>query len=254
MLIDTHAHLHVKEFDVDRPEVIARAREAGVDFINVGFEPDGNEAAALLAEQHHTYWTAGIHPHHADLATEKNLNRIRELAKGPHGKRLKALGEMGLDFFKNHQPREVQLDAFKKQLQLALELNLPVIIHCRDAFEDALKILNDIKISVVVFHCFTGTVAQAQECWKRGYFTSFTGICTYPKADNVREVIKLAPLGQIMIESDCPFLSPQRHRGQRNEPSFIRETFQKLCEVRQMVPDELESALETNTKSFFRVV
>lgn len=254
MLIDTHAHLHVKEFDADRHEVIARAREASVDFINVGFEPDGNEAAALIAEKYGTYFTAGIHPHHADLATEKNLSRIRDLAKGPHGKRLKALGEMGLDFFKNHQPREAQIEAFTAQLHLARELNLPVIIHCRDAFSDALKILDREKISAAVFHCFTGSISEAEECFRRGYFTSFTGICTYPKAENVRAVIKVAPIDRIMIESDCPFLSPQNHRGQRNEPSFLKETFQKLCEIKQMAPNVLEPILEANTKKFFGVV
>ncbi|MBI2638108.1 TatD family hydrolase [Candidatus Peregrinibacteria bacterium] len=253
MLYDTHCHVYVREFDTDRDEVIKRSNEAGIRLIHVGFEPDGNEKAAVLAKQYNEYWTAGIHPHHANLATEKNLARIRELAKSHHGKRLKALGEMGLDFFKNHQPRDVQIQAFKAQLKLALELNLPVIIHCRDAFQDALKMLDTEKIINAVFHCFAGTLDEAQQCWSRGYLTSFTGICTYPKAENVRAVIKKAPIDRIMIESDCPFLAPQSHRGQRNEPSFLQETFKKICEIRAEKSDILEAILEKNTERFFNI-
>lgn len=254
MLYDTHCHVHTREFDADRDAVIQRAHEAGIKLIYVGFEPQGNEKAAVLAEQYDEFWTAGIHPHHADLATGKNLARIRELANSPYGKHLKALGEIGLDFYKNHQPRATQIAALKAQLALALELNLPVIIHCRDAFQEAFKILDAAKIQSAVFHCFTGTIAEAQQCWSRGYFTSFTGICTYPKAENVRAAIKQAPIDKIMIESDCPFLAPQGHRGQRNEPVFLHETFKKICEIRSENPAELEVILQKNTEKFFRVV
>jgi TatD DNase family protein len=136
---------------------------------------------------------------------------------------------------------------------LTLELNLPVIVHCRDAFEEAFKILNVEKISSAVFHCFTGTIQEAEQCWSRGYFTSFTGICTYPQAGNVRAVIAHAPLEKIMIESDCPFLAPQNHRGKRNEPSFLLETFQKISEIKKVTAEALEKVLEENTRRFFGI-
>lgn len=253
MLIDTHCHVHVSEFDADRSEVIKRAQEAEVECLFVGFEPDGNEKAALLAHQYNGYFTVGIHPHNADLTTDKNLERMRQFAKGEDGKRLKAIGELGLDYFKNHQPREVQLKAFSSQLQLARELQLPVIIHCRDAFEDVLKILAQEKIVDAVFHCFAGTLEEAQECWKRGYYTSFTGICTYPKAQNIRSAIAAAPTPKIMIESDCPFLAPEGHRGERNEPSFLRETFRKIAQVKKIPEPEMEEILFQNTRRFFRL-
>lgn len=253
MLIDTHSHLHVKEFDADRAQVIERAREAGVDFIAVGFEPEGNTAAAALAAQYNTFWTAGIHPHHADLATNENLQCIVQLKKAPLGSRLVALGEMGLDYYKNFQPREIQRDAFRKQLTLSRELKLPVIIHCRDAFSETLELLNEEKITEAVFHCFAGTIDEAEECWRRGYYTSFTGICTYPKAENVRAAIAKATLSKIMIETDCPFLPPQSHRGRRNEPAYLRETFKKISEIREIPELELEKILYENTLKFFRI-
>lgn len=251
MLIDAHSHLHVKEFDADRDEVIARARKANVDFIAVGFSPEGNEASAALAAKYGAYWTAGIHPHHSDLATKENLRRIEELKKSPAGKSLVALGEFGLDYFKNFQPVPLQQDAFRRQLELAQKLNLPIIIHCRDAFGDALKILDEEKITRALFHCFAGTEAEAAECWKRGYYTSFTGICTYPNAQNVRQVLAKAPLEKILIETDCPFLPPVPHRGKRNEPLFLRDTFNFIADFLKIAPAELEKILYQNTTKFF---
>lgn len=271
MLIDTHAHLHVKEFDHDRAEVIKRALEANVDFIAVGFEPDGNESAARLAQEYNTFWTAGIHPHHADLATDENLQKIRNLSKSDFGSTLVALGEMGLDYYKNFQPPgrvtarlpinapkaqpyELQHEALRKQLVLSRELKLPVIIHCRNAFSETLELLNEEKITEAVFHCFTGTLDEAEECWKRGYYTSFTGICTYSKAENIRAAIAKAPLSRIMIETDCPFLPPQSHRGKRNEPAYLRETFKKISEIKEIPEQELEKIFYENTFRFFHIL
>lgn len=253
MLIDTHSHLYVKEFDADRAQVIERARDSGVDFIAVGFEPEGNEAAARLAQEYKTFWTAGIHPHHADLAIDENLQKIATLSKSDFGKSLVAVGEMGLDYYKNFQPRELQKKALQRQLALSRELKLPVIIHCRDAFEDTLQLLQQEKIAHAVFHCFTGGLAEAEECLSSGYLLSFTGICTYPKAESIRRVIAKSPLGRMMIETDCPFLPPQSHRGERNEPAFLRETFQKIAEIKQIPEQELETILYENTAKFFRI-
>ena len=254
MLIDTHAHLHMDAFDSDRDEVVARTLAANPILINVGFEPEGNEKAAQLAEQHEgIYWTAGIHPHTADLATPAALNRIEELAASPIGKKLVALGEMGLDFFKNKQPKEVQIKALAAQLKLAKKLNLPVIIHCRDAFDDAMKILQEEGIARAVFHCFTGTVLEAARAWQSGYYTSFTGICTFPSAQTIRDAIAHAPADKIMIETDCPYLAPQSHRGKRNEPNFLPEILQTIAKVRATPEGAIEQLLEKNTRMFFAI-
>ena len=252
--IDTHSHLHVEEFDIDRNEVIERARTAGVALINVGFEHEGNKKAAALAALHDDmWWTAGIHPHNADEATDKALQWIIDAAASPAGKKLVALGEMGLDYFKNRQPRELQRIAFHKQLKLAKQLNLPVIVHCRDAFDDAMDDMLTEEITRAVFHCFTGTVEEAKRAWERGYLTSFTGICTYTSAENVRAVIREAPLDKIMIESDCPFLAPQSHRGERNEPAFLPEIAAQIASIHQKNIIELEGDLSKNTNYFYRL-
>lgn len=254
-MIDTHSHLHVKEFDADRAQAIARAQEAGVKIlINVGFDPEGNASACALAQAYGAiYWTAGIHPHHADLATSENLNWMREKAKSPAGKKLVAIGEIGLDYFKNLSPKDAQIASFRAQLALSGELSLPVIVHCRDAFADTLEILRAEKIKRAVFHCFTGTMVEARECWSRGYLTSFTGICTYPSAVKVRAAILEAPVDKIMIETDCPYLSPQRRRGQRNEPCFLPEILEKIAEIKGLKQKEIEASIEQNTKKFFKI-
>lgn len=253
MLIDSHSHVHTNNFDADREQVIERAKKAGVEIlIEVSFNPEGWIAASALAEKYeNVYWTAGIHPHEADLATEENLKKMRELQKTPAGKKLVAFGEIGLDYFKNHQSKDVQQKAFRAQLVIARELNLPVIIHCREAYGDVLKILSEEGITRAVFHCFAGTLAEAKLCWERGYMTSFTGICTYPKAENIREIIAAAPIDKIMIETDCPYLAPQSQRGKRNEPAFVAEVFEKICEIRKTSPTELEATLDKHTKLFF---
>lgn len=252
VLIDTHAHIHVKDFDADREAVIVRAREAGVQIINVGFEPQGNEAAAKLAQAHDDIsWTAGIHPHEAPKATDQNLARIVELSHSEVGKKLVALGEMGLDYFRNRQPREVQIAVFRKQLALARELSLPAIIHCRDAFEDALRILKEENFRRAVFHCFTGTPAEAAACLERGALLSFTGIVTFPSAENVRAALKSVPAEKMMIETDCPYLSPAGMRGKRNEPAFLRETFSFLARLKNLQETDFEAVLSKTTRDFF---
>lgn len=251
MLIDCHAHLHVKEFDADREEVIERARAAGVSkMINVGFDVEGNFAAVALAKKYEfIYATMGIHPHLASEWNDSVGAKIFETAKR-EGK-IVALGEMGLDYYKNFQPKNLQEKAFRGQLRLARELDLPVIIHCRDAFEDTFKILNEEKISRVLLHCYTGTLEEANRAWGRGYYTAFTGIITYPSADALREVVKQCPLDKLLIETDCPFLAPQGRRGERNEPAYLKEIFQKVTMMKKKDTSSLESIIEKNTLNLF---
>lgn len=254
MLIDTHAHIHVKDFDSDRDQVIARALAADVMMINVGFDLDGIVASAELAKKNKSiYWAAGFHPHSAETATDENIKLIVDYAKKEEGKKLVAIGETGLDYFRNKCPRDVQIKGFVSQLRLAKKLDLPVILHCRESFEDTLRILKEEKIEKAVFHCFSETVNEARKCWEMGYFTSFTGICTYPKAEIVREIIANAPSDLIMIETDCPYLAPQSMRGKRNEPAFVREIFNKLVEIRKSAPNELENVLLNNSVRFFKL-
>lgn len=250
MFIDTHAHLHVREFDHDRDAVIQRAAEAGVSFISVGFEPAGNQKAALLAEKFDVPFTAGIHPHHANECTPEALEAIEELRK-KWGKGMVAVGELGLDYYKNFQPRDLQIEALREQLILARKLSLPVIVHCRDAFDDAIDILMQEKIERAVFHCFSGSLEIAKKVWSLGFYTSFTGVITYPSADMMRTVLAEAPVDRIMLESDCPFLAPVPHRGKRNEPALLTETAKKAASVRNVALSDLERSLQDNTQRFF---
>lgn len=260
MLIDCHAHLHVKEFDADRAEVIARAKTAGVSkMINVGFDVEGNFAALALAKKYDfIYATMGIHPHLASEWNDSVSAKIFETAKCE--KKIVALGEMGLDYYlpggrqgKNFQPKDVQEKAFRGQLRLARELELPVIIHCRDAFEDTFRILEEEKITSVLLHCYTGTLEEAKKAWGRGYYTAFTGIITYPSAGALREVVKECPLDKLLIETDCPFLTPQGRRGERNEPAYVKEIFEKIMKIKGLMSEEIASRIQCNVKELFQI-
>ncbi|MBP9717826.1 TatD family hydrolase [Candidatus Gracilibacteria bacterium] len=253
MLIDCHSHLHVPEFETDQAAVIERARAGGITrFINVGFDIEGNFKALALAKKHDDFYsTMGVHPHLASDWNEEIGERIARAVQSEP--KIVALGEMGLDYFKNFQPKEVQQHAFRAQLQLARKFNLPVIIHCRDAFEDVFEILEQEKNERVLLHCFTGTRAQAQIAFDRGYYIAFTGILTYPSAQELQEVARMAPADKIVIETDCPYLAPQSKRGQRNEPSFLPEVAEKLAQLRGMPLAQLEDQLVMNTKQLFRI-
>lgn len=253
MLIDIHAHLHVKDYDADRSQTIERARAAGISkIINVGFEVEGNFQALALAKKYDfIYSTMGIHPH---LASEWNDDvgaKILKTAKMED--KVVAIGETGLDYYKNFQPRETQEYAFREQLKLAKKLDLPVIIHARDSYDDIFGILDEEKMNRVILHCFTGTLAEAQKGWKRGFYTAFTGIITYPSAGSLREIVKLCPQNLLLAETDCPFLSPQSFRGKRNEPAFLKETFEQIVKIRDTDSSELESKLEENVKRMFGI-
>ncbi len=252
-MIDTHAHLHVKEFDTDRAEVIERARKAGIThMINVGFEVEGNFQAIALAKKYDFMSaTMGVHPHLASDWNDEVGAKILHTCK--REEKVVALGEMGLDYFKNFQPHDVQEKAFRGQLQLAKELDLPVIIHCRDAFEDTFKILKEEKIQRVLLHCFTGTMGEAEEAWRRGYFLAFTGIITYPSAGALRNVVKACPLERLFAETDCPFLPPQKYRGSRNEPSFIKEIFETVTTLQNIEPVLLQKAVSRNALTLFGI-
>jgi TatD DNase family protein len=252
MLIDSHAHLEMKEFDHDREKVIERARQAGVDFvITVGTNLALSRKAVELAERHENiYATVGIHPHDVANTDNKTFDALLELA---HRKKVVAYGEIGLDFFRNISPQEKQLDLFGHQLELANDLKLPVIIHDRDAHEQTLKMVKASSIRCGVFHCFSGDYNMARQCIDLGFYVSVPGVVTYDKAKTIQDVVRHVPLSSILLETDAPYLAPIPHRGKRNEPSFIIHTAKKVAELKGVSLEEVADATTKNAKSLFHI-
>lgn len=257
-IIDSHAHLEASQFDDDRAAMLERARAAGVQTllaIGSGTSPaERIDAAIPFAEAHDwIYATVGIHPHDAAAATEEHFARLDELGRHP---RVIAWGEMGLDYHYDHSPREVQQQVFRRQLQQARAAKRPIVIHCRDAWDDCLKILEDDWRSAGVggiFHCFTATLAEAKRGLDMGFLISFAGNVSYPKMQPLRDVARELPLESILTETDSPYLPPQGRRGKRNEPAFVVEVAQALANVRNLATDEIAAVAATNFRGFFRL-
>src|SRR3984957_2715095 len=264
MFVDSHAHLEGKQYDSDREQVIARARAAGVETIvaiGIGDGPANVDCGIRLAEQYpFIYATIGIHPHEARLATETAFKEMQRLARHP---KVIGWGEIGLDYFYDHSPREAQKQVFVKQMELAAAAKLPIIIHCRpsDGSDDAWKdCLNSIQEQWApnglggILHCFTGTVAHARRALDLGFLISFAGNITFPKAQQIRDAAMEVPLDRMLIETDCPFLAPVPNRGKRNEPSFVTETARKLGELRGLSAEAIGQQTSRNFYNFFKSV
>jgi TatD DNase family protein len=257
-IIDSHAHLEMEQFDVDRAEMLERARAAGVETllaIGSGSSPaERLDAAIPFAEQHDwIYATVGIHPHDAATATEEHYAQLETLARHP---KVLAWGEMGLDYYYDHSPREVQQQVFRRQLELARAAKQPIVIHCRDAWDDCLRILKEDWASSGlggIFHCFTAGAAEARRGLDMGFLVSFAGNVTYSKAQPIRDVAREIPLENLLTETDSPFLPPQGRRGKRNEPAFVVEVAQALGNVRNLAPETVASATAANFRRFFRL-
>lgn len=254
-IVDSHAHLEFPEFDEDRAAMLDRARAAGVrTILAIGSAtgPHQLDAAIPFAEQHDwIYATIGIHPHEANLATEEHFERLGELARHP---RVIAWGEMGLDYHYDHSLRDVQQKVFRRQLAQARAGRLPVVIHCRDAWDDCLALLeSDWGPSGLggIFHCFTGTMEEARRGIEMGFYVSFAGNVTYPKMQPLRDVARELPLDRLLTETDSPFLPPQGRRGKRNEPAFVTEVAEVLANVRNLSRDELAGAAAANFDRLF---
>lgn len=239
-LVDSHCHLDDEQYSQDREETIARARAAGVDTlmaIGTGSGPPDLEAAVRLADRHPFICaTVGVHPHDAAKATEETFERLRELARHP---KVRALGEIGLDYHYDFSPRNVQRTVFERQLEIAAEAGLPVVIHTREAWEDTLAVLGARWGGGGIMHCFTGDERQAQEALDRGFHLAFGGVLTFPKADAVRQAARITPDDRLLVETDCPYLAPVPMRGKRNEPAFLVETVRRLAEVRGVTPEAI---------------
>ncbi len=257
-LVDTHAHLHFPQYADDLEAVLDRAREAGVlTMVTVGTDGETNRAAVALAGRvPGVYATVGIHPHDAAAATEADWADLERLAGAP---RVVALGEMGLDFFKNFSPREAQEAAFRRQLALARRARVPVVVHCRDAHAEALAILGEAGAGEAgageggVMHCFSGDVDVARRCLDRGLYLSLAGPVTYKNAHALHAVARFVPGDRLVVETDCPFLPPHPRRGQRNEPAWIALTLARVAELRGEEPARLAASTTANARRLFRI-
>jgi len=262
MYTDSHCHPENKRFDSDRAEVFARAKQAGVSTMLAIGNGDGPgtgtfDCAIKLAEQYDgVYATVGVHPHEAALATPADFDELEKLAGLP---KVVAWGEIGLDYFYDHSPRDVQQSVFLQQMELARSAKLPIIIHCRpsdnseNAWDDVLRLVRENWLASGlggVMHCFTGTVAYARAALDLGFVISFAGNITFPKAQNIRDAARVVPLDRMFIETDSPYLAPVPHRGKRNEPAFVREVAVQIGQLRGLPAEEIAAA---TTANFYKV-
>jgi TatD DNase family protein len=250
-MIDTHCHLTAPQFDPDREAVIERTIDAGVmKMICVADAIGDIELCRRLAERKaQIFFTAGAHPHHAKNFREKeDLEMVREAAKNP---KCRAIGEIGLDYHYMDSPKEVQKKVFALQLELAKELNLPAIVHCREAIDDVWAIVGRVRPEKLVLHCCSERWDDVERFIRKGYFLSFTGIVTYPKSSVVHETVINCPIGQLMLETDAPFLAPEPHRGKRNEPSFVTEVARAVAAIKGLTVKEVDAKTTENAVKFF---
>ena len=252
--VDSHCHLDDERFDADREEVIDRARQAGCRYlltVSGGSGPDDLASGVPIAGIHDwIYTTAGIHPHEAKGVSEGHFELLRRAASEP---KVLAIGEIGLDYFYDHSPRETQKQVLIEQLQIARETKLPVIIHCRDAWADLAEIIAGHWAGAGlggILHCFTGSREEAFKFLDWGFMISFAGNVTFKKAETLREVAREVPLDRLLVETDSPYLAPVPNRGKRNEPVFVLGVVRKVAEVRGMAPEELGTRTGLNFVEF----
>lgn len=257
--VDSHCHIDGEQFDADRDEVVGRAKDAGVKImltVGTGNPHDGEiERAVKCAEKYaNVYASVGVHPHDAKLYDNAAEAHLIELAKRV---KVVAWGEIGLDYFYDHSPRDVQREVFRRQIRTAKELDLPVIIHSREADDETVEILTD-EYGVTlgrggVLHCFGGSAEMAKTMLDIGFYVSFAGNVTFKKAENLREAAKIVPFERLLIETDCPFLAPVPNRGKRNEPSFVVHTAQFLANFYGIELEKLANQTTQNFLEFFKI-
>jgi TatD DNase family protein len=253
MLVDSHAHLQWASFDKDREDVIKRAREAGVEqIVNIGFDIGGSRRAVELAEKHEgLYATVGIHPHNASQLNQEVLNELRKLSQK---RKVVAIGEIGLDYYRNLSPRETQKKAFEAQLVLAEELRLPVVIHDREAHAEIWEMLSKFKGKVYgIMHCFSGSRETAEQYIESNFYVSLAGPVTFPNSYRLHEIVKCIDLKKLLLETDSPWLAPQDMRGRRNEPAFLTFIAKKIAELKEIPLSEVVEATTENAKKVFQM-
>ena len=269
MFIDSHAHLEGKRYDADRDEVLARAKHSGIEAylaIGNGEGPDTADCAIRLANkyagqaQYPEIWASvGIHPHEASLANDAADSQMLEWARHP---KVIAWGEIGLDYFYDHSPHEVQKAVFRRQMELAQTANLPIIIHCRpsdnseNAWDDSLALIAEQWAPSGlggILHCFTGSIEHARRALDIGFMISFAGNVTFPKAQSIRDAAQFVPLDRMLIETDSPYLAPIPHRGQRNEPMFVTEVARQIGQLRGLSAESVGQQTADNFRRFFKL-
>ncbi|MBU4342911.1 MAG: TatD family hydrolase [Candidatus Omnitrophica bacterium] len=254
MLIDTHCHLDFKDFESDRDDVIERAKRADVGaIINVGSSMAGTKESIALAEKYDFIYAAcGIHPHDADRVRDDDLNSFRALLDN---KKVIALGEIGLDYYKNVSSKNNQEKLFRRLLKEAKDKGLPVIIHNRDAHEDTLGILKDVMGDSIkgVMHCFSGDEDFLERCLRMGFCVSFTCNLTFKNAGRLKEIAKLVPMDRLLLETDAPFLTPQAFRGKRNEPGYIKHLAEEISRIKGIGIEEVAGITTENAKRLFSI-
>ncbi len=253
MLFDTHAHMDDKAFDTDRHDVIAGFAEAGICLtMNPGCDLFSSQNAIALANQYDFIYAAvGSHPDHADLVNEELIETYRDLCK--NNPKVKAIGEIGLDYHYEDVPRAVQQKAFRMQMELARELDLPVIIHEREAHEDGIAIINEFPDVKGVFHCYSGSAEMAKLLISKGYYIGFTGVLTFKNARKAVEVAEAVPIDRIVLETDCPYMSPEPFRGKRNDPRKLYRMAERLAQIRGISVEEIHRITTENGKRLYRI-
>ncbi|WP_027630160.1 TatD family hydrolase [Ruminiclostridium cellobioparum] len=252
MIFDTHAHYDDERFDEDRDSLLKQLHQEGISYIlNASASPESLEATMELAEKYpFVYAALGIHPHDAEKMNEDIMNRIRTLSKND---KVVAIGEIGLDYYYDNSPRDIQRYWFERQIELAKELRLPIIIHDRDAHEDTVNILKktDVKQVGGIFHCFSGSAQMAMEMLKLNLYIAVGGAVTFKNARKTVEVVKAVPLEKLLVETDCPYLSPEPHRGKRNNSGYLVHIIRKIAEIKEISESEVAGITLMNAKKVF---
>lgn len=261
MFIDSHVHLDDPRYEPDRAEVFRRAQEAGVEaFVTIGCDLTTSRAAVNLADTHaNVFATIGVHPHEVKHIQESWYEEFRQLASHP---KVVGYGEIGLDYHYDHSPRDIQRERFREQIRFAQELNLPLIIHTREAQEETISILREEQASLIggVLHCFSGDAWLAKQALDLGLYLSFSGIITFKNAAQLQDIVLAVPLDRLMIETDCPYLTPSPHRGKRNEPAYVKFVAEKIAEIhsqhgaQRLDLESLAAKTSENTKRLFKIV
>ena len=253
MLFDTHAHFDDAKFDADRDAVIQSLKEYGVGYVtNIGADMASSQAAVSLAEKYDFIYAAvGVHPSETEQLSEKNMEVLRDLALAHD--QVRAIGEIGLDYHFAPYDAEKQQYWFRRQIQLAKELKLPIVVHDRDSKGDGIKILKEEKVSHGVMHCFSGSAEIARELVKMGFMISFTGVLTFKNARRAAEACAAVPMDRLMIETDCPYMAPEPFRGRRCEPCMVPQMAKKIAEIKGVDAERVAEATRRNAYELFRL-
>ena len=253
MLFDTHAHIDDRAFNADRDALLMGLKDKGVGLVmNPGCSLESSRNAVALAEKYDfVYAAVGSHPDVADEVNESVLEEYRKLCKLSH--KVKAIGEIGIDYHYEDIPRELQLKAFRMQMELARELRLPVIVHEREAHEDGMAVVKEFPEVTGVFHCYSGSAEMARQLVDLGWYIGFTGVLTFKNARRAVETAASIPLERIVLETDCPYMAPEPFRGKRNDPGYIFRMAEKLAEIRGLSVEEIQSITTENGKRLYRI-